>query len=461
MVSPTPLADKAPCSDLAADVVSLDMKHNWHPCMQMKDLTLQPPMVVKRAYGSHIELVNGKKIIDAIASWWCKSLGHNHPRLKAALQQQAAQFEHVIFATSTHQTIAELGEKLTQLSPDPTRLNKVLYAGDGSCAVEIALKMSLHYRMLSGESQRCRFIALKNGYHGETAGALSVSDLGLYRSHYKTMLFEPILIEPPYLHTTSEPAWQHAATQWQAIEKKLNPIKHTATAVIVEPILQAAGGMKLYSQDFLARLAAWAKRHNIHLIADEIMTGIGRTGRMLASEHAGIQADFICLSKGLTSGWMPFSTVITSDEIYQACYDDYAKGTSFLHSHTYSGNALGASLALATLKTIEAEQLCQRAHQLQNIMREAMHNIANVTQCLHNIRGIGAVIAADLTNLNEIPRAAYQVCNQALKLGALLRPLGNTIYWTPPLTIEHHELHRLAEITAKAILHVKTSTRSA
>lgn len=426
----------------------LDLKYNWHPCSQMKDYEQFKPLVVKRAYGSYLELSNGKKIIDAISSWWCKSLGHNHPKLKQSLLAQVEQFEHVIFANTTHENIARLSEKLATFMP---HLEKVFYAGDGSCAVEIAMKMSLHYRLLEGSTKKTKFIALKNGYHGETSGALSVSDLGLYRAPYHAMLFDSILIEPLYVSGSDNFAWHNAELHWNEVEKELARCCDNATAIIVEPILQGAGGMKVYSRDFLSRLANFAKKHNIHLIVDEIMTGIGRTGKMLACEHASIKPDFVCLSKGLTSGWMPFSAVLTTNSIYQAFYDDYEYGKSFLHSHTYSGNALGVSLALAALEVIEQECLINQAAQLQAIMRQEFESIADKTGMLTNIRGIGAVIAADLTDKNLPIRAGYRLYQEAVRQGALLRPLGNTIYWLPPLNINLETLSKLGEITLNSI----------
>ena len=296
------------------------------------------------AYQSHLHLHDGRKIIDAISSWWCKSLGHQHPRLKRALLAQVEKFEHVILANTTNETIVHLTEKLAQLMPS---LNKVMYASDGSCAVEMAMKMSLHARQIEGKHQRKLFIALENGYHGETAGALSVSDLGLYRAPYQDMLFDTkLILSLPYVTGAHDPLWSDCESHWEKIENQLKPFAESATAVILEPIMQGAAGMKIYSQDFLKRLRHWTHEHGIHLIADEIMTGIGRTGKMLACEHANIEPDFICLSKGLTSGWLPLSAMLTRSAIYDLFYDDYASGKSFLHSHTHSGNVLAASVAI-------------------------------------------------------------------------------------------------------------------
>ncbi len=330
-------------------------------------------------------------------------------------------------------------------------LNKVFYASEGSCAIEIALKMSLHSRVNCGENQRNQFVALKQGYHGETLGALSVSDLGLYRKPYESLLFRTQFIEPAYVSGTKDIRWNDAKTEWLCIESQLEPIANTITAIIFEPILQGAGGMKIYSQDFLSQLGRFAKYHNIHLIADEIMTGIGRTGKMLACEHAKITPDFLCLSKGLTSGNLPLSAVITTDIIYNMFYDDHETNKAFLHSHTYSGNALAASVAVATLDIITDLNLCSRAQQLQEIMIKNLEEISRKTGRLKNIRGIGAVVAADLIVKDSEQRLGYRIYHEAVKHGALLRPLGNTLYWLPPLTITLNTLEDLKNITLQAI----------
>lgn len=424
-----------------------NQKTIWHPCSQMKDYEHFKPLPIKSAQGSYLELQDGRKVIDAISSWWCKSLGHNHPALKAALLKQLDKFEHVILANTTNETIEKLSAKLASLMP---HLNKVFYAGDGSCAIEIAMKMSLHTRVICGEQQRKNFIALKNGYHGETVGALSMSDVGLYKKPYADLLFTPEFIEPPYVANTDDPLWHNASEHWQYIKKQLEPLAKTTTAIMFEPIVQGAGGMLIYSQDFLRRLCTWATENNIHLIADEIMTGIGRTGKMLACEHANVKPDFVCLSKGLTSGWLPFSAVLTTDTIYDTFYDDYETGKAFLHSHTYCGNALGASVALATLEVIENENLCERAQALQTIMVENLKNISEKTGALHNLRGIGAIVAADL--IHDKPRLGYKIFQEAVKRGALLRPLGNTLYWMPPLTISEATLSQLSTITQASLV---------
>ncbi len=426
----------------------------WHPCSQMKDYETFTPLLIKKARGCHIELANGTTIIDAISSWWCKSLGHNHPRLKAALLEQADKFEHVILANTTNETIATLSQQLAQLMPP---LNKIFYASDGSCAIEVALKMSIQARMITGETHRTKFIALENSYHGETTGALSVSDVGLYRAPFTPLLFTPhFLTKLPYVNNMHDLLWEDCSLYWPAIEKKLLEYADTATAIIIEPILQGAGGMKIYSKDFLKRIAQFAKLHNIHLIADEIMTGIGRTGNMFACEYANVIPDFLCLGKGLTSGWLPLSAVLTHDAIYQLFYDDYETGKSFLHSHTQSGNALAACIASEVLTIFKEENICEKAAQLGKKMLRGMQQIARDSQQLQNVRNIGAMVAADLICDFPTKRHGYTVYQEAVKRGALLRPLGNTIYWLPPLIMDDATLTQLQEITFAAIMATST-----
>lgn len=433
------------------DLINRDRRHIWHPCSQMKDYESFLPLIISKAYGSYIELKDGRRIIDAISSWWCKSLGHNHPRLKAALKAQLECFEHVIFANSTYEIIIQLSERLGQLC---SGLDKVFYASEGSSAVEIALKMSLHAQQLLGQKQRTQFTSLQNGYHGETFMALGLSDLGLYRQAYETHLIQPNFIQNiPYVHSTSDPFWNDCSAAWPGIEKQLEKQAVNLAAIIVEPIVQGAGGMKIYSQDFLRRLRKWTQAHGIYLIADEIMTGLGRTGRALACEHAQIKPDFICLSKGLTSGWLPMSAVLTHTNIYELFYDDYSSGKSFLHSHTFSGNALAAAVALECLTILEEEEIVKQVRNNEIILKKLMLEVSDKTERLTNIRGIGAIIAADLklTEKEKNQRIGYQIFQQALKLGAWLRPLGNTIYWLPPLNISLSTLEDLCNITKISI----------
>src|SRR3989338_8937559 len=257
-------------------LITRDLNHIWHPCSQMKDYEQFPPLVISRAYDCYFELADGTKIIDAVSSWWCKSLGHGHPEIKTALFKQAERYEHVLGVNTCQDVLVELSEQLCQLCPN---LNKVFYASEGSSAVEVAIKMSIHARNIQGEKQRNKLMSLQNAYHGETGLAMSVSDLGLYRDAYKTLLLPTLVLKNiPYVTSRDDPLWQDCSLFWPQIEQQLNQHTDELSAIIIEPIVQGAAGMLIYSQDFLRRLRIWTKENNVHLIADEIMTGFGRTG---------------------------------------------------------------------------------------------------------------------------------------------------------------------------------------
>ncbi len=415
------------------------LKHIWYPAAKMEDYQVFKPYIIKKAYGSYIEMENGKLVIDAISSWWCKSLGHGHPRLVQALLEQVSKFEHVMQPHMAHETIANLSEKLAKLTKN---LNKIFYASDGSTAIEIALKMSLHAQQNQGHSKKTKFMALSNGYHGETTACLSVSDLGQYNKPYKDLLFKSSFIPNiPYVSNVNHSLWN--GCNWENTENFLDQYVNELVAIIIEPIVQGAGGMKIYSQDFLKKLRSWTLKNGVYLIADEIMTGIGRTGKMLACEHSDIEPDFLCLSKGLTSGMLPLSVCMTNDEIYNHFYNK----DPFLHSNTYYGNALAASVALEVLNIFAEENIIQKANQLN--MVDKMQKIADDTGLLANIRHIGSIVAADLMGVDS-----FKLYKYAMKNGAILRPIGNCLYWLPPLNMSTETLEELADITKKTLLAV-------
>lgn len=428
-------------------LVKRDLNVLWHPCSQMKDYENFPPLEVEKARGIYLILKNKHKVIDAISSWWCKNLGHHHPALIKALTRQTRYFEHVILANTTNDLIVTLSERLTELSQN---LTKVLYASEGSSAVEMALKLAIHARYLQNQPSKCKILALKNSYHGETLFSLAVSDVGLYRQAYENFLPAVEFIDNlPYLTSRKEALWQDSSANWSIIVQYLEAHKHEINAIIIEPIVQGASGMRIYSQDFLVRLRQWTKENDVYLIADEIMTGFGRTGLMFAYQHAGIEPDMVCLGKGLTGGMLPMSAVLTTERIYSLFYADYELGRSFLHSHTFAGNALAAAVALEVLTLFKQEDILMRAQALEQEMFSAMQEVCHATKQLQNVRAIGGIVAADL--LSTESRLGYAIFQQAVTLGAFLRPLGNTLYWLPPLNITQQQLKRLRDITIKAI----------
>lgn len=428
-------------------LIEQDLEHIWHPASYMKEFEHFPPLIIKSAKGSYIETDKGL-VIDAISSWWCKSLGHGHPAVISAIKDQLQRFEHVISANTTHQSIVELGILLAEISGN----QHVFFASDGSSAVEIAMKLALHSMQIKGHSERNQFIALSNAYHGETLATLSVSDLGKYKKPYTQLCLTcNFLNNIPYVTGMNDPLWSNCESIWPDIEQQLDIIKDKAAAIIVEPIIQGAGGMLFYSADFLKRLIDYAKKHDIFFIADEIMTGLGRTGEWLATNHAAIKPDLICLSKGLTSGSMPLSCVLIKQEIYELFYYDRNQGPTFLHSHTYSGNPLAVCAALATLKTMREININQKARNLSILMHKHLSYIAEKTGRLINVRSIGAIAAAEII-IEDDPYIGMKIANEALKLGALIRPLGNTLYWLPPINIDDETIELLASITLKAFM---------
>lgn len=432
-------------------LIERTQKCNWHPCTQMKDFETMPPWPIVRAEGCWIESEGGHRMLDASSSWWCKSLGHRHPLLLEALHAQSERFDHVIFANTTYDTIVDLSERLKALLPT---MSHAMYASDGSCAVEMALKLSVHAQALAGHKERSRFATLSGAYHGETGLALSVSDCGLYCDPFTRLLPKSLALDPiPYVTGVTDPLWHDAKDSWEQWEALLAPHEHTLSAIIVEPIVQGANNMQLYSADALRRLGQWAADRGIHIIVDEIMTGFWRTGRLWAHEHAGMKPDMVCLGKGLTGGMMPMSAMLTTKSIFDLCYDDYDTYKAFLHSHTHSGNALSAAVALKAVGILSDPIWQNRVDALAQKMHAAMQGIAKRTGRLQYVRGIGGVMAADLALSEEEQKArvGHKIAREAMAKGVLLRPLGNTLYWVPPLIISEDELATLAQVTESAI----------
>lgn len=411
-----------------------DLRHLWHPCSQMKDYEAFPPLALRGAEGPYLFLEDGRRLIDTCSSWWCKSLGHGHPRLRAALKAQADRFEHVILANTSQEPAVALAEKLGRMAPG---LSHVFYGSDGSTAVEIAAKLALHAQRARGHGHRIHFAALENGYHGESGLALGLSDLGLYREPYAAVL--PVVTQLtglPYRSGPEDARWQDASEEWPRLEAQLEAVADTLCAVACEPVLQGAGGMRVYSPDLLRRLRAWTAERGIYLIVDEILAGLHRTGPVLACRHAGITPDMICLSKGLTAGWLPLSATLIHDDLYQLFYHDYGQGRDFLHSNTYSGNALACAVALEALQVYADEEIEARLPLRAESMRQAFREMADATGRLKNLRQVGLMVAADLdlsADLAAKTRVGFAVYREAVARGALWRNLGSTLYWLPPL----------------------------
>ncbi|GLQ95871.1 adenosylmethionine--8-amino-7-oxononanoate transaminase [Dyella mobilis] len=440
-----------------AALAARDLQHIWHPCTQMHDHERVPMVPIVRGEGPWLIDADGRRYLDGISSWWTNLFGHANPRIAAGLAEQAKTLEHVIFAGFTHPVAIELAEQLVRITPPG--LEKVFFADNGSAAVEVALKMSFHYWLNQGHGEKTRFIALTGSYHGETLGALSVSDVALYRKTYAPLLLTPILAPSPdaYEGEPGESPEQTAARRLEAMRDLLERHAGETCAVIVEPLVQCAGGMRMYHPSYLSGLRALCDRYDVHLIADEIAVGFGRTGTMFACEQAGIAPDFLCLSKGLTGGTLPLSAVLTTPRVYEAFYAEYNAGKAFLHSHSYTGNPLACRAALETLAIFRDEPVLERnrglaAHLARQLepLRDHPH-VADVRQ--HGM--IAAVeLVADKSTRRPFPaeeRRGLHVYLHGLQNGALLRPLGNIIYFMPPYVVNEGDIDHLVRVAREGI----------
>ena len=434
-----------------------DLTVLWHPCTQMKDHEDLPMIPIRRGQGVWLEDFEGKRYLDAISSWWVNLFGHGHPHINAALKDQLDTLEHVILAGFTHPAAIELAERLTRLAP--AGLGRCFYADNGSSAVEVALKMSFHYWRNRGQTRKTRFITLSNSYHGETLGALAVGDVALYKDTYAPLLLTPITAPSPdcFYKEPGEDWAGHSRRMFAAMEQILAEHADETAAVIVEPLVQCAGGMRMYHPVYLTLLREACDAHGVHLIADEIAVGFGRTGALFACEQGGIRPDFMCLSKGLTGGYLPLSCVLTSDEIYAAFYDEYVNQRAFLHSHSYTGNALACRAALATLDLFARDDVLGRNRDLARWMGEAAAPLADHPH-VAEVRQTGMILAIEMVR-DKATREPYpwqerrglRVYRHALTRGMLLRPLGNVIYFMPPYVINPEEIRLMAAVAAEGI----------
>jgi adenosylmethionine---8-amino-7-oxononanoate aminotransferase len=447
-----------------AALAARDLKHLWHPCTQMHDHDItgkdHVPMVpIVRGEGAWLVDADDRRYLDGISSWWTNLFGHANPRIAAALAEQARTLEHVIFAGFTHAPAIELAEELVRITPPG--LDRVFYADNGSAAIEVALKMSFHYWLNQGHGEKTRFIALSGSYHGETLGALSVSDVALYRKTYAPLLLTPFLAPSPdaYEGEPGESPEQTATRRLGEMRTLLERHAHETCAVIVEPLVQCAGGMRMYHPSYLTGLRALCDEFAVHFIADEIAVGFGRTGTLFACEQAGVSPDLMCLSKGLTGGFLPLSAVLTTGRIYEAFYAEYNAGKAFLHSHSYTGNPLACRVALETLAIFRDEPVLERNRQLAAHLARRLESLSEHPH-VAEVRQTGMIAAielvADKTTRRPFPateRRALQVYLHGLQHGALLRPLGNVVYFMPPYVVTEQELDHLVDTAIAGIAH--------
>jgi len=450
-------------SSLANHLAARDLAVVWHPCTQMHDHETLPMVPIARAEGAWLYGHDGRRYLDAVSSWWTCLLGHRHPRIVAALKDQLDRLDHVMLAGFTHEPAIELAEALVAIAPRAAdaegALRRVFYADNGSSAVEVALKLSFHYWRNCGQGERTRFVALTGSYHGETLGALSVTDIALYRKSYAPLLLEPIFAPSPdaYDAAPGESAAACAVRRLGELRAILERDGRTISAVIVEPLVQCAGGMRMYDPIYLTGLRALCDEFGVHLIADEIAVGFGRTGTLFACEQGAIAPDFLCLSKGLTGGTLPLSAVLTTKRVYDAFYAEYSTGKAFLHSHSYTGNPIACRAALATLSVLRDEPVLERnrafaAHLGKRLAPLATHpNVADVRQT-------GMIAAIELVRdkatrepFPSTERRGLRVYRHGLERGVVLRPLGNVVYFMPPFCVTTDEIDLMVEVAIEGI----------
>jgi adenosylmethionine-8-amino-7-oxononanoate aminotransferase len=437
--------------------VARDLAHVWHPCTQMKDHETVPMIPLRSGSGVWLEDHSGKRYLDGISSWWVNIFGHANPRISAAVAEQLGRLEHAIFAGFTHEPAVTLAEELVRLAPPG--LNRCFFADNGSAAIEVAVKMSFHHWHNRGELRKTRFITLANSYHGETLGALAVGNVALYKSIYRPLLMDVITVPSPdaFQRDPEESPADCARRMFVHMERALQENHGEVAAVIVEPLVQCAGGMRMYDPVYLQLLREACDRYNVHLIADEIAVGFGRTGTMFACEQAGIRPDYLCLSKGLTGGYLPLSVVLTTDDVYSSFYDEYVKLNAFLHSHSYTGNPLACAAANATLAIFREEPVLERNRELARHMRASVAHLEDHPH-VAEIRQTGMILAIEVMKNVETrtpwpfsERRGLRIYQRALERGALIRPLGTTVYFMPPYVIQPDEIDALARVATEGI----------
>lgn len=440
-----------------AALAARDLAVLWHPCTQMHDHETLPLLPIVRAEGVWLHDADGGRYLDAVSSWWTNVFGHRHPRIVAALKQQLDTLDHVMLAGFTHEPALELAEALVALAP--AGLSRVFYADNGSSAIEVALKMSFHYWRNLGRGAKRRFIALSGSYHGETLGALSVTDVPLYRDTYAPLLLQPLFAPSPDTWL-AEPGETPAAVATRRLGELRTLLEQHASetcAVIVEPLVQCAGGMRMYDPSYLTGLRALCDEFEVHLIADEIAVGFGRTGTLFACEQGRITPDFLCLSKGLTGGTLPLSAVVTTQAVYAAFYAEYASGKAFLHSHSYTGNALACRAALATLQIFRDEPVLARNRELAAVLARELDPLRDHPQ-VADVRQTGLIAAVELVRdgatrepFPAAERRGLRVYRHGLAHEMLLRPLGNVVYFMPPYVIEPEQIATMVRVARDGI----------
>jgi adenosylmethionine---8-amino-7-oxononanoate aminotransferase len=426
------------------NLAARDAAHLWHPYTQMQ--TAPVPLAITRGEGVYLYTEDGRRLLDGISSWWVNIHGHSHPRINEALEKQARELEHVLFAGCTHRPAVELAEQLVAILPE--ELTRVFYSDNGSTAVEVALKMAYQYWQNRGQSERRMFVALHHAYHGDTIGAMSASEDSLFTQPFAPLLFRVSRVHSPYCYRCPLDLRRSSCTIdcLNDLEDNLRRDAQRIAAVVVEPMLQAAGGMVVWPREFLAGVRRLCDKYGTLMIADEVLTGFGRTGRMFACEHAGVSPDIICLSKALTAGYMPMGATVARESIYDAFLSsDRAK--TFFHGHSFTANPLACAVALASLDLFRTERTLERIARIERQLQARLTPLQDL-QHVGDARVIGGVGILELVQdkgsksaggyLDQIGPQLYA---EFLKKEILLRPLGNIVYFMPPYVITDEEVN--------------------
>jgi len=438
-----------------------DLQYNWHPYTQMKDCLSNPPILIERAKGIKLYDDKGNFYYDTISSWWCNIHGHNHPEIKKAIINQLKSLDHILFAGFTHKSAIKLAEKLVSISPD--NLTKVFFSDNGSTAVEIALKMSFQYWQNVDQKSKQKFVSLDYSYHGDTVGAMSVSGVDLFNEVFNPLFFKSIKIPTPYCYRC--PVGRERTNCdiecIKPVEDLFKTKNKDIAGIILEPLVMAAGGMIIYPSKYLKRVASLAKKYNIHLILDEVATGFGRTGKMFASEHVDVEPDLMCISKGITSGCLPLSATLTTEDIYNAFYADYEDKKTFYHGHTYTANPISCSAALASLKIFEENNVLKNVNLLIPEFHKMLREFKKI-EIVGDVRCIGMIGALELVKDRETKekfsfkdRIGLKIYKEGLKQNLILRPLGDIVYFFLPLSIKQKEVELIVSRTYKIIKNLK------
>jgi adenosylmethionine-8-amino-7-oxononanoate aminotransferase len=435
------------------DLVARDRAHLWHPYTQM--LTRPDPLPIVRGSGVYLYTDDGRRILDGISSWWVNIHGHSHPKLNEALAAQARELEHVVFANCTHRPAVELAERLVEALPPGLR--RVFYSDDGSTAVEVALKLALQYWSNVGRPERRTFVVLHHGYHGDTVGAMSVSEASIFTRPFAPLLFDVLRAHSPYCYRCPVglerstcsiqclgddlPAGDRAT---ETLGEVLAEHGDSVAAVLVEPMLQGAGGMVVWPSEFLAGVRRLCDRFGTLMIADEVLTGFGRTGRMFACEHAAVSPDVICLSKALTAGYLPLGATVASETIYEAFLSE-DRARTFFHGHSFTANPLACAVAVASLDLFRSERVLDRLTALEHWLRDGLEPLRALA-IVGDVRVLGGVGILELVS-DKVTKMAGgylddvgpRLMTAFLDRGLLLRPLGNVLYVMPPYVITEEE----------------------